>query len=390
MRGNGIWALICLTVVNGISLDITSSQSIKSASQTVARDLLSFYNAETQTFPGPYSWWQVGQMVGALIDYQYYTGDSAYQSTIQSALQKQSENQYRPFAQIGIEANDDQAFWSFALMSALERGFPPTSGLDYAQAAIAIAQQQMDQWDTATCGGGLRWQYRPENKGWNYKNNVSNGSLFALLGRLARWTGDKQYVAFAQKIWDWTVQVKLQDRYIFFDGTAVLLDCRQVDHTQVFQGIQIHANLKWTYNPSFYLAGSAYLYDFTQSKTYVDQVNSILDAMEIFYGNVTISETACEPHDCNDDQTSFKGIVARNLGYTYSLIPDTKNTVRKYLEPSAQAAARTCDGGSSGTLCGMDWTLGTWDGKSVSGVEMSALETLQALLASDQTKPKSS
>lgn len=54
-------------VVMGISLDLNSEDSIKSAASTIAYDLMSFYTGNhTGDVPGnlpdPYYWWEAGAM----------------------------------------------------------------------------------------------------------------------------------------------------------------------------------------------------------------------------------------------------------------------------------------------------------------------------------------
>ena len=66
-----------------VTLDISSSDSIKSAASTIAHSMMTFYHGnQTGGIPGllpePYYWWEAGAMFGSLIDYWYYTGDTSY------------------------------------------------------------------------------------------------------------------------------------------------------------------------------------------------------------------------------------------------------------------------------------------------------------------------
>jgi mannan endo-1,6-alpha-mannosidase len=56
--------------------------------------------------------------------------------------------------------------------------------------------------------------------------------------------------------------------------------------------------------------------------------------------------------------------------------------IKSILQNSAKGAAASCAGGSSKTLCGQDWALGSWDGDSGVGQEISALEVFLANLPS--------
>jgi len=137
-----------------------------------------------------------------------------------------------------------------------------------------------------------------------------------------------------------------------------------------------------------FLEGSAYMWDYTKNTMYSDRITSILGALEeTFYGNKTISETACEPTNCDSDQQSFKAYVARVLTHTIPLYNASYGTIRTLLEPSAEGAASSCTGGYDGMTCGMDWTKGSWDGLYSVGMQLSALETVLGLLATNSSTP---
>lgn len=96
------------------------------------------------------------------------------------------------------EGNDDQAFWGFACMSAAEKNYPAPSGeYSWIQLTENLWNTQVYRWDTSSCGGGLRWQIFPSNKGYDYKNSISNGAFFQLSARLARFTGNQTYLDWA-------------------------------------------------------------------------------------------------------------------------------------------------------------------------------------------------
>ena len=96
-----------------------------------------------------------------------------------------------------------------------------------------VFNAQAARWDAGTCGGGLRWQIFTFNKGYNYKNSLSQGGFFLLAARLAAYTGNSTYVDWANKTWDWTHSVGLlDDTYRVFDGTDALLSCSNINHLQ--------------------------------------------------------------------------------------------------------------------------------------------------------------
>jgi mannan endo-1,6-alpha-mannosidase len=99
-------------------------------------------------------------------------------------------------------------------------------------------------------------------------------------------------------------------------------------------------------------------------------------------------EYSCEMiNDCTTDEFSFKGYLSRWMGDVMQLAPFTNATIFPKLKASAQAAAKQCVGGSSGSMCGMKWTMGTYDGTTGVGQQLSALETVQALLMPQDQAP---
>lgn len=75
------WTLLSLAaggLVNSIELDITSADSIKSASSTIAADMMTLYTGDNPgdnpgNLPPPYYWWEAGAMFMHLVDYYYCT-----------------------------------------------------------------------------------------------------------------------------------------------------------------------------------------------------------------------------------------------------------------------------------------------------------------------------
>lgn len=90
-------------------------------------------------------------------------------------------------------------------MSAVEMKFPdpPSNKPSWLSLAQAVFNLQTRRWDTAHCGGGLRWQIFSFNRGYDYKTIGSNGGFFQLAARLARHTKNETYAEWAVKSWDW-------------------------------------------------------------------------------------------------------------------------------------------------------------------------------------------
>ena len=72
--------------------------------------------------------------------------------------------------------------------------------------------------------------------------------------------------------------------------------------------------------------------------------------------------------------------MGRWLGKTSIVAPYTAPSIRQMLIPSAEAAAKSCSGGTDGVTCGEKWYVNGYDGSYGIGQQLSALEVIQALL----------
>ncbi|KAF2267535.1 hypothetical protein CC78DRAFT_530644 [Lojkania enalia] len=380
-----------VSYVSSIALEPNDEASLRSATADYAYGLMTYYKnnvtglpaTEIGIFPKPLYWWVAGAAWGGLIEYTQFSGDQSYVNTITQALVAN----YGPNNDILLpwrkdqEGNDDQAFWALALMSALEYQFPepkPAAPATYLQVVENSFNNMISRWDTSSCNGGLKWQIYPENSyGYNYKNSISNGAVFALAARLAMYTGNKTYADWAVKIWDWSKAVGfIDDNYAVFDGADDRNNCTNPDHTE------------WSYNVGIYLHGAAALYNYTEGdEAWKKRTTGLLDHTALFFkpfDNATdiMYEVPCETglngRKCNLDQQSFKAYLSRFIAKTAILAPFTREKTTKYLHTSAVAAAASCTGPSN--ACGSKWYVGGFDGELGVGQQLSALEVTQALL----------
>ena len=273
-------------------------------------------------------------------------------------------------------------------MSAAEYGFPnpPAPYPNWLTICENVFNDFVARWKSSasTCGGGLKWQIFEENNGYNYKNTISNGGFFQLAARLARITGNQTYVDWAETVWDWTTAVGLIDEnYHAYDGSDELKNCSDINHYQ------------WTYNVGVYLYGAAVLQNFTKGdEVWVSRTKGLLSAAKIFtspFSNATdvLYEAQCETNNvCNTDQLSMKGYLARWLAGTSIIAPFTAGDVAPILKASGTAAAKSCTGGTGGTICGIKWYVGGWDGTTGLSQQMTAFEAMYALLANGAAAPK--
>ncbi|KAK4226794.1 glycoside hydrolase [Podospora fimiseda] len=372
-----------ITALSPSTLNISSPNSIKGVAKTIAANTMSYYSGTPEKFvdlPQPHFWWQAGALMGSMLDYSHYTGDKSYDKLIARGLLDQvgPDFDYMLPSHFGQEGNDDQAFWGFAVMSAAERNFPQPDEkvpgwLDLGQ---NLWNSLAGRWNTTACGGGLLWQIFASNpNGLDYKNTVSNGGFFQISARLARATGNKTYSEWAEKVWDWTEAVGLIDAEgNVYDGAHSRKNCTDTNP------------VTFSYSASIYLFGAAVMADVTGDKKWEGRAKRVLEASRSFFSpfeNATnvMYEHACEQVDkCNQDMRSFKAYFSR---FTYAaewFLPGLKDTIGELWGTSAKAAGKACSGGKEGTQCGQKWYVGSFDGNSGLGEEMSALETIQGLL----------
>ncbi|KAM3451346.1 hypothetical protein MY3296_005387 [Beauveria thailandica] len=377
---------------SGYNLDLTSEKSIKDTAKGLAQDMLSFYSGNKPGgTPGllnpPYYWWEAGAMLGALVDYWYYTGDDEYNKLVTDGLlfQVGTNRDYMPNNQTLTEGNDDQGFWGLSVMSAAEYNFPnpPADKPQWLELAQAVFNTQAARWDTADCNGGLRWQIYQWNKGYDYKNSISQACFFALGARLALYTGNKTYADWAERTWDWMWSTGYinNETYYVIDGADIGSNCSS------------YSPYQFTYNAGGFILGAAAMYNYTESRAWKDRLDGLIWGSKVFFvgdNEDIMSEVACEPVDrCNIDQQSFKAYLSRWLAAATKWAPDTYDTVIPYLRASAKAAVNQCVGGNNGRMCGMKWARneGKYDGSTGVGQQMAALEVLLSTMIKNRDPP---
>ncbi|KAJ1326757.1 mannan endo-1,6-alpha-mannosidase [Microdochium nivale] len=436
-------AIRILQVAAAIDVDVNNQTSIKIAASHIAAGFYATYHNASSTAghfdqPEPWFWWLSGSGWNALLEHMVYTGDvnGTYRAGLLAAYAANlgPENDLAPPEQENWEANDDQMYWVYGALTAMEYGFDELPSCED-QAVAASARRQLPhgqgcldgtppswlaistnafeafarRWrvDEGTCGGGLKWQYRSSAAGFDYKNAVTNGGFFQVASRLARFTGNATYAAWADTVYDWSAAVGLvaatPDGLHVFDGTSDGdgQNCSGVNYVE------------WSYNVASYMHGAANMYAYhvlhggegtegdlekweRRSQEFVSAAGGMFFAPTARGSGTTgpvaiMREQECEktPAGCSTDQTSFKSSLGRWMGKTAVLVPGVRTSVMDLLRGSARAAAASCQGGGGGDeeeqplLCGQKWTTGGFDGQSDFGTHLSALEVVQSLLVLD-------
>lgn len=382
MFGVLISGLQLISMVLAVAIDVDSHDSICKALYYIQEGEWNYYDGFRKggtigMVVSPYYWWNAGEMFGGLVDYYTFcdSSNSTLEGWILDAMYHQAGAQfdYVPANQSLVEGNDDQGIWGLAVMQAVERNFTNPEGHSWLELTQAVYNTMWARWDTDHCGGGLRWQIFTWNGGYNYKNTISNGCLFHIAARLARYTKLDNYSNTAETVWNWMESVEFitekNGQMYIQDGATIDDNCTDFTKTE------------WSYSYGILMAGCAYMYDYTKDDKWLTRVQEILTSSSFFfYDGKILSESSCAPDHCNNDQRSFRSLFARCMGLTSVLVPETNVTISNYMRSSAIAAAQSCLGGSDGVTCGENWYKQGWDGVYGLGEQMSALETIQSLL----------
>ncbi|KAI3399559.1 hypothetical protein diail_6581 [Diaporthe ilicicola] len=397
-------SLLAGSALAALQLDTADTTSITATASTIASGLFKTYynNASTAgdfNQPQPWYWWLSGSGWNGLMDYAVYTKDAQYQTALMDAISQNlgSNFDFAPAEQQGWEANDDQMYWVYNALTAMEYNLTAVGGSpSWAAVADNAFNAFARRWaaDSPTCGGGLKWQYTKTANGYFYKNAVTNGGFLQTSARLARYTGNATYADWAGKIWDWSVAVGLVGpQFNVFDGTSD----KDTDNCTAVSGDQ------WSYNVATYMMGAANMYAYTGAMGFSEQqvvwgqrvAGLVAAANATFFSPPTNNATGvmyeqkCEvTSECDLDQTSFKSSLARWMGKTAMLVPSAKDNIMTLLTTSAKAAAASCTEGTSTVSCGMKWwTADGFDGYSDFGSQLSALEVVQSLLVTSTAEP---
>ncbi|KAJ5823764.1 Six-hairpin glycosidase [Penicillium robsamsonii] len=358
-----------------IDLKINDEQSIKNAAATAAFNTMSTYTSNiTGNIPGKLdgTWWRGAVLFQTMIEYWYFTGDSSNNKAVSQGMYWQrGDNNYFPSNYSQFLGNDDQVAWGLAAMTAAELEYTEDpSKPSWLTLADGVFQSQIARWDTESCDGGLRWQIFPYQDGYDIKNAMSNGGLFQLSARLARYTENQTYSDWAEKIWDWSASVPILNttEWTIGDVVDVKSDCKT------------YQDLQWTYSYGEYISGAAYMYNLTNGET--SKWKSGLDGLlntsfhKFFpekYGGKIMVESSCETvKTCNQNQEVFKGLFASDLAGVTRMAPHTKSEILQRLQGSAVGAAKQCSGGDNGTVCGQQWYKAKWDGTAGMEAQLSA------------------
>ncbi len=339
-------ALGFLLLLMSASLVIAQDEPGKAA--VAAEALQGWYSERTGLWDhgiGGTNWWNSANALTALIDTMRATGSQDYLTVVANTFER---NQGAKFLN---NFYDDAQWWALAWVDAYDL----TGDARYLDAAKTIFADTTAAWDDQ-CGGGVWW-----SRDRGYKNAITNELFLLLAARLhLRTPGDSDYLAWAQREWDWFRSSGL------INGVNLVNDgfdaaCRSNRQTT------------WTYNQGVILAGLTDLYRAAHDQTLLDQAVAIADAATTRLVTADgILREPCEPASCGADGTQFKGIFVRHLAYLYQ--ETHTHAYRDFILRNADALG-TRDRNAQNQF-GLVWT-GPFDAADASR-QSSALDALNA------------
>ncbi|KAK2616726.1 hypothetical protein QQS21_000338 [Conoideocrella luteorostrata] len=403
--GRAVAALVVNSLLFSLAnaaFKIDTTDNIKDTARIIAADLRTHYHGDERgevpgILPGPpsdnkgpYYWWQGGALMGTYIDYWHLTGDSTYNDLVMQGMLHQvggSADYMTENYSLSL-GNDDQAFWGMSALLAAETRFPnpPADKPQWLALAQSVWATQADpSRHDKLCGGGLHWQIPPTNKGYDYKNTISNACFFNMGARLARYTNNDTYAKYAEESWDWIWAVKYIDHesWLVYDGGYGKDNCT------------ILTKSTFSYNAAVLLQGAAFMYNYTNgAEKWKSRIDNLLKAsLKNFFPKGIAYEPNCEMKQgiCTADMLSFKGYVHRWLAVVTQIAPYTRDTILPVLKTSTAAAVAQCNGGG-GNKCGFYWSSGKYvdpavDHTSGAGEAMDALAAVSSLLIDNVPVP---
>ena len=148
----------------------------------------------------------------------------------------------------------------------------------------------------------LRWQVFPYNKGYGYKNSISNGCFFNMGARLARYTSNDTYAVLAEKAWSWTKNVGLiASNYDIYDGAHIDQNCSDIN------------KLQFSYNAAVFTLGAANMYNYVCQPLLLVFLTNYFRPTEIKFGKNAWMDFSSQPSESSSQTIQrMKLLVSAN------------------------------------------------------------------------------
>jgi predicted alpha-1,6-mannanase (GH76 family) len=267
------------------------------------------YVQSSGLYQTPTGWWNAANAITVLVDYSRATNTTQYLTAVSNTFN--NANTANGSTNFITSANDDEAWWALAWVDAYDL----TKTASYLTMAQTIFADMTTQWDTTTCGGGVWWSKDLTTSA--YKNAITNELFLKLAAALANRVTDPtqkaQYLAWAQKEWQWfSASGMINSQNMINDGLNAANPAACTNNGQT----------TWTYNQGVILGGLVELYNADKDTTLLPKAQAIASAA--MTNLVTSSGVLHEPSMSGPDGPQFKGIFIRNLVELNSAAPNAQ------------------------------------------------------------------
>ncbi|KAI8893358.1 glycoside hydrolase [Globomyces pollinis-pini] len=388
--------LVCIWSVIGVSLNADDSKEVLAATKQVAARLMSYYTPQTSTLGSihpkddpsakGYQWFEGGIMWGAMMEYQRYTGDDQYKTTVTNALTLASYGKIASF--LGSDRNlpiilgrwnDDMLWWGLGAMMGAEL-YPSNTimpgGVSYTQLAMNTYDDVWNDWEEKNCQfnpGGIYWSKdRQDAKRKDVKSAITHGQQVMMGARLSIMNRNQTYLDHADKIVQWLKKGLIdQNNFTIYDNIV------SGSPDQCAIEYSVHS-----YNAGMIASSLAFLSKATGKDEYMALSENIVGAgLKVFTSkSILIDQCELTPKDtCELNKVTPKGIFIRGISDVYTMTKNEtlKSQIKTALVTSMNALTPFCD--DQWNCNSNAWVNGVSTTKNVH-LQLNSLELFNALL----------
>ncbi|KAJ3215897.1 hypothetical protein HDU67_010199 [Dinochytrium kinnereticum] len=359
------------SAIGAIQLDVKSSAAVDTAGRLASKWLGEYYSTwgDGAWDQNLVQWHESGMYWQTYLQYRKYFGDTQYDNFISSQLIIATYYDQGDFldGNSGIQAtlqgkwNDDIAWWALATLTGAEiwggdalvnpNGAQGEKGRSWVQISNRTLVQMMEQWEPATCGGGIYWSRDRNSKSKNYKSSISNGQAVQMAARLYSLTKEPYFKTVGDMIYKWMKQYVIKSDYMIIDGIETASDGPTAETCGT-----ITPN-PWSYQHGVVIPALAIFYNETKDQTYLDEAHKHFEAAMSFFvdSNNIIYDPICREKYpvCDKDPGGFTWALFRGFATLYTITPDVsiRNRIAAAIEATALDNARNCPGTAADWNC---------------------------------------
>jgi len=234
-----------------------------------------------------FHYWPQAHSLDVMLDAYIRTNGSNYKQIMdqwyQGVPQQQGDTFINPYY-------DDMQWNALAMLRAYN-----VTGEEKYKTAVDILWSDIKTGWTDVAGGGIMWaKYTPRSK-----NAISNSPASILASRLYKLTGEKEYLDWAHKTYDW-----VKNNLVNLQNGAVW------DHVVVDANGEENIRKDWifTYNQGVFLGAALELYEITGESIYL---NDAIKSADYTLNNLTDGNSQLLVDEGAGDGGLFKGIFIR-------------------------------------------------------------------------------